>query len=253
MAKEMELCKNFCMDFHVGTSGFSYKAWKGSFYPRSLKAGEMLRFYGEQFRSVEINNTFYRMPKADLLTSWARAVPDDFRFALKAPREITHVLKLAYVERPLTHLLEVTSTLEDRLGPVLFQLPPRLKMDRDRLGGFLALLPAERLFAFEFRDPSWYEDEVFQLLHDHGAALCVSHSGESYDAPFVSTADWGYLRLRQPGYRDEDLKTWIQRALDQEWREAYVFFKHERDAPETAARFQKLIMQAGEDHPKSSA
>ncbi|MCF8062518.1 MAG: DUF72 domain-containing protein [Deltaproteobacteria bacterium] len=231
------------MKLHVGTSGYSYKEWKGSFYPKSIHAKEMLRFYGKHFKTVEINNTFYRMPDVSVLEAWADSVPTDFKFALKASRQITHVLRLQNAEKPLSYLLDVTKNLKDRIGPILFQLPPHFKSNPDLLGGFIELLPVERLFAFEFRHPSWFDKEIMQLLEDHGKALCVSDAEEEPDAPFVSIGDWGYLRLRQPDYRDGDLKKWIQWIQNQGWRKAYVFFKHETDGPRIAARFLELAGQ----------
>lgn len=225
---------------YVGTSGYSYKEWKGIFYPDSIQAGQMLHFYGEHFKTVEINNTFYRMPTIPLLESWADAVPADFKFALKAMRRITHVQRLISVEQPLAHLLEITKTLKDRLGPLLFQLPPDFKKDTDRLRDFMDLFPAECRVAFEFRHASWFDDETLRLLHDHGNALCISDAGEDFDTSFALFGDWGYLRLRQPGYSDADLKTWINRIRDQHWREAYVYFKHETEGPLIAERFQEL-------------
>jgi uncharacterized protein YecE (DUF72 family) len=228
------------MELYVGTSGYSYKEWKGSFYPQSLQAKHMLHFYGEHFRTVEINNTFYRMPNIATLEAWADAVPADFKFALKAVRQITHIQRLGNVEKPLSYLLEVTETLKDRLGPLLFQLPPTFKKDADRLRSCIDQLPEGRSFAFEFRNISWFDDEIMTLLHDHGYALCISDSGEDFEVPFVSTGDWGYLRLRQSGYSEADLKKWIERIRLQNWRKAYVFFKHETDGPLLAAGFHQL-------------
>lgn len=231
------------MNLYVGTSGYSYKEWKGNFYPKSLQAKQMLHYYGQHFRTVEINNTFYRMPNTDVLEAWADAVPPDFNFSLKAARKITHIHRLKNVKDPLSYLLEVTSSLKNRLGPLLFQLPPSLKKDADRLRDFIALLPAERRFAFEFRNPSWFDNEIMQLLHDNGDALCVSDAWEDFDAPFFSPGEWGYLRLRQSEYSDADLKKWIKLIRDQNWREAYVYFKHETDGPLIAGRFHELAMQ----------
>src|SRR5881396_1262602 len=208
------------MNLYVGTSGYSYKEWKGTFYPEDLPDKQMLRFYGERFRSVEINNTFYRMPKASVLEAWAAEVPTDFKFVLKASQRITHQQRLKDSGDSVSYLLEVAGALKERLGPLLFQLPPFLKKDAPRLREFLALLRADRRAAFEFRDQSWFDDEVFGLLRDHQAALCIAEAEDDLKVPFVSTADWGYLRLRRPDYGDADLKERIERVRKQGWKDA---------------------------------
>jgi len=230
------------MNLYVGTSGYSYKEWKGTFYPEDLPDKQMLRFYGERFRSVEINNTFYRMPKASVLEAWAKEVPADFMFVLKASQRITHHQRLKDADDSVSYLLEVAGALKERLGPLLFQLPPYLRKDAPRLREFLALLPSDRRAAFEFRHQSWFDDEVFGLLRDHRAVLCIAEAENELEIPFVSTADWGYLRLRRPDYGDAELKAWAKRVHEQEWREAFIFFKHEEEGkgPEMAKRFLKL-------------
>jgi len=230
------------MNLYVGTSGYSYKEWKGTFYPEDLPDKQMLRFYGERFRSVEINNTFYRMPKASVLEAWANEVPADFMFVLKASQRITHHQRLKDTDDSVSYLLEVAGALKERLGPLLFQLPPYLKKDAPRLREFLALLPSDRRAAFEFRHQSWFDDEVFGLLRDHRAVLCIAEAENDLEIPFVSTADWGYLRLRRPDYGDAELKAWAKRVQEQKWREAFIFFKHEEEGkgPEMAKRFLKL-------------
>src|SRR5688500_11620645 len=215
------------MELYVGTSGYSYKEWKGTFYPEDLPAKQMLRYYGERFRTTEINNTFYRMPKVSVLEAWAGEVPADFKFVLKAPQRITHFQRLKDAGESLSYLLKTAAVLKDRLGPLLFGLPPNFKKDPGRLREFLALLPAQRPVAFEFRHPSWFDDEGFGLLRDHRVALCIAEAEDDLEVPFVSTADWGYLRLRLPEYTDQDLKTWLKKVRDQGWQNAYVFFKHE--------------------------
>jgi uncharacterized protein YecE (DUF72 family) len=238
------------MDLYVGTSGYAYKEWKGPFYPQDLHADEMLRYYGERFRTVEINNTFFRMPKPAVLQGWAAEVPPGFRFVLKASRRITHMQRLKEAGDSVEYLLKVAGTLEDRLGPLLFQLPPNLKKDAQRLREFLALLPSGFRAAFEFRHQTWFDEEVFGLLRDHQAALCIAEAEDDLEVPFVSTADWGYLRLRNADYDDAGLKAWSDRVAEQGWREAFVFFKHE-DAgtgPRFASRFLEL---AGEAQPSS--
>ena len=230
------------MNLYVGTSGYSYKEWKGTFYPEDLPDKQMLHFYGERFRTVEINNTFYRMPTASVLEAWAGEVPTDFKFVLKAPQRITHEHRLKDASDSVSYLLEVSGALKERLGPLLFQLPPYLKKDVPRLRDFLALLPPQRRAAFEFRHQSWFDEEVFGLLRDHQAALCIAEAEGDLEVPFVTTSDWGYLRLRRPDYGDAELKAWARRVREQEWRDAFLFFKHEDEgkAPQMARRFLEL-------------
>ena len=232
------------MNLYVGTSGYSYKEWKGTFYPKDLPDKQMLRFYGERFRTVEINNTFYRMPKASVLEAWAAEAPADFKFVIKASQRITHHQRLKDAGDSVSYLLEVAGELKERLGPLLFQLPPNLKKDVPRLREFLALLPAQGRTAFEFRHPSWFDEEVFGLLRDHQAALCIAEAENDLEVPFVATADWGYLRLRRPDYGDAELKTWVKRVREQDWRDAFVFFKHEDEGkgPQLAQQFLELAV-----------
>lgn len=230
------------MQLHIGTSGFAYKEWKGRFYPEDLPASRMLRYYGERFGAVEINNTFYRLPKASVLQAWASEVPGDFKFVLKASRRITHMQRFRHTDESLVYLLETSGVLGERLGALLFQAPPDLKKDLPRLADFLAMLPPGRRMAFEFRHASWLDDEVFDLLRRHGVALCVVDSDEQLEVPLVATADWGYLRLRRLDYDEARLSTWTERIEGQAWREAFVFFKHEDEArgPALATRFQEM-------------
>lgn len=234
------------MKLYVGTSGYAYKPWKGPFYPAELRDDQMLRYYGERFGAVEINNTFYRMPKAPVLEGWAQEVPPEFRFVLKAPQRITHFQRLKESGDTVAYLLKVAESLGERLGPLLFQLPPNLKKDVPRLRDFLALLPERPRAAFEFRNPTWFDDEVFVVLRDHQAALCIAEEEEGVEVPFVSTADWGYLRLRRPDYDDAALTAWADRVRGQGWGEAFVFFKHEDEAkgPALATRFMALAGEA---------
>jgi uncharacterized protein YecE (DUF72 family) len=228
------------MRLYVGTSGYSYKEWKGPFYPKELSDRQMLRFYGERFPAVEINNTYYQMPKAKLLANWAAEVPEGFRFAFKAPQRITHQARLKENARqPTAHLFETLGALGDRLGPVLFGLPPNLKKDLPRLEAFLELLPSACRVAFEFRNPTWLDDGVYEALRGRNAALCIADM-EEQSTPFEKTADWGYLRLRRAGYGDAELADWARRTSNAGWSEAYVFLKHEDEgkAPEMAARFR---------------
>ena len=240
------------MTLYVGTSGFAYKAWKGGFYPADLPDRNMLGYYATRFRTVEINNTFYRMPSAHVLQAWAAEVPDDFRFVLKASQRITHQQRLRDADDSVAYLLDVAATLAQRLGPLLFQLPPNLRKDAPRLQAFLALLPPQSRAAFEFRHASWFDDEVFALLREHGAALCIADAGGTLEVPCVATADWGYLRLRRPDYGDAELEDWAQRIREQPWQRAFVFFKHEDEArgPQLAQRFLELA-QAQASSPAS--
>jgi uncharacterized protein YecE (DUF72 family) len=228
------------MILYVGTSGYSYPKWKGSFYPAKLPARQMLRHYGEHFGAVESNYTFRSLPSPSVLSAWVADVPAGFRFALKAPQRITHIKRLKDVAVPVARFLEVAGELKRRLGPLLFQLPPNFKKDVSRLSDLLALLPRRRA-AMEFRHPSWFDDEVFGVLRKHGAALCIADA-DDLKVPFVATADWGYLRLRRPHYSDAKLKSWLKRMRDQGWRDAYVFFKHEDEAngPRLAKRLLEL-------------
>jgi uncharacterized protein YecE (DUF72 family) len=230
------------MKLYVGTSGFSYKEWKGSFYPEDLPAGEMLRYYAERLPAVEINNTFYRLPSERLLVEWAEQVPEGFRFVLKASQKITHFKRLRGAEPETEVLLRVAGALGDHLGPLLFQLPPNLKADLPRLEAFLELLPLGARPAFEFRHPSWSEAGTREALRAHGCALCIADVDEEPEPTIEATANWGYLRLRRQEYDDAALLAWAQRIAEQPWSEAYVFFKHE-DAgagPRLAKRFLEL-------------
>lgn len=230
------------MQFFVGTSGYSYKEWKGNFYPEKISPKDMLRYYGERFSAVEINNTFYRLPNAGVLESWAREVPTDFRFILKASQKITHFKRLKGADDELAYLLRTASVLENRKGPMLFQLPPNLKKDIPRLSEFLDHINDGTRVAFEFRHASWLDDEVYECLRSHSCTLCVADGEELPATELVSTTNWGYLRLRREEYDDQALRDWLKKLRDQGWQEAYVFFKHE-DAgigPKLATRFLQL-------------
>ncbi len=234
------------MRVRTGTSGFSYPVWAGPFYPGGTKRRDMLSFYASRLGSVEINNTFYRMPKTDLLERWRDAVPEGFRFALKAPRRITHQQRLKDAGDSVDYLFRTAEVLGEQLGPFLFQLPPSLRCDVDRLASFLRGMPDGMRGAFEFRHASWFDDEVFALLADAGASLCIAESGSDHDAPLVATADFGYLRLRREDYDETALHAWADRIRRQPWRETYVFFKHEDEGagPRMAAQFEALLVEA---------
>ncbi len=228
----------------AGTSGFSYKPWKGPFYPDGLPDKRMLEYYAERLPTVEINNTFYRMPKAPMLQGWADKVPDGFVFILKASRKITHHGRLKEVKDSVDHLWEMASALGPKLGPILFQLPPHLKKDVPRLQAFAAELPTGCKAAFEFRHESWFDDDVVQCLRDAGQTLCLADFDDKETPELVSTTDWGYLRLRREQYSDDELAAWVERVQSQPWREAFVFFKHEDEgiAPNLALRMMKRAL-----------
>jgi len=231
------------MQVHVGTSGFSYKEWKGSFYPPDIKPADMLRFYAGRFDTVEINNTFYRMPNPELLAQWAGQVEGGFQFVLKAPQRITHQKRLNGIEDDVAFFFTAAARLGERLGPILFQLPPYQKKDLARLEGLLRLIPDGRRAALEFRHESWLDDEVHALLKSRNAALCVADTDEEPLDSITATADWGYLRLRRLEYDADASKAWADRVRAQAWQDAYVFFKHEDEGtgPRFAAAFRQQL------------
>ena len=226
----------------AGTSGYSYKEWKGTFYPEDLAAGDMLAYYASVLPTVEINNTFYRMPKSHVVDAWAETVPADFRFVLKASRRITHQAKLADAEETIGYLASLAGRLEDKLGAVLFQLPPFLRKGTDRLRGFLQAWPAELPAAMEFRHDSWFDEEVYELLREHSVAIVVSEDEKLPLPDRLATTDWAYLRLRKPSYSRPELNQWLKSVRDTSVARTFAFFKHE-DAgagPEAAKRFMAL-------------
>ena len=233
------------MNLHVGTSGYSYKEWKGNFYPEDLPAKEMLAYYSRRLPAVEINNTFYRLPQASMIENWKAQVPADFRFSIKATQRITHIKRLNNCADETKYLLETAALLEQRLGVVLFQLPPNAKKDSDRLKAFLNLLPNETRAAFEFRHESWFDDEIREVLRTRDCALVVSDTDEKSLREIISTASWGYLRLRRTNYEEKDLVEWMKRVQNEKWSDAFIFFKHEDEGvgPKLAAQFLKLATQ----------
>ena len=230
------------MEFHVGTSGYAYKAWKGKFYPEKIPQGDMLRFYAEHLGVVEINNTFYHMPTAGVLTAWTEQVPVHFLFAFKAPRIITHQKHLKNVGSEVQYLFRTLSILHGKLGPVLFQFPASFHVTPDVLGEFLTLIPRESPCAFEFRSPVPPAAEVLNLLTRNECSLCMTDRDEHPATNIISTAPWGYLRLRRNDYTDADLSSWLHKIHLQKWKKVFVFFKHEEGAkgPELAVRFRRL-------------
>jgi uncharacterized protein YecE (DUF72 family) len=210
----------------VGTSGYNYPEWRGSFYPAGFPTARMLPYYAERFDTVEINYTFYRMPSPKTVAGWAEGTPAGFTFALKASRRITHDARLRDVAEPLRYFLDVARGLGPKLGPLLFQLPPTFRKDIDRLGEWLALLPPDLRVALEVRHDSWLTDDVYDALRRRNVALCVADTGED-TTPVVATADFGYLRLRDQAYAPATLAAWGRTAGRPEWRDAFVYFKHE--------------------------
>ena len=231
------------MQIRVGTSGWSYKGWKGSFYPSDLAADDMLRFYATRLPTVEINNSFYRIPREKVLMDWAAQVPAEFRFVLKASRRITHINRLASQDDSLDYFLKTVNVLGERLGPTLFQCPPSLRLDLPRLRDFLERVPRTWRAALEFRHASWFTDEVYEVLRAHDVALVAAEEDEDA-TPLVATASWGYLRLRRTLYSTEELAAWAARVAGQPWKEAFVFLKHDEEGgtgPEAAMALAGMV------------
>jgi uncharacterized protein YecE (DUF72 family) len=226
----------------AGASGYAFKEWKGTFYPEKIKPEDMLAYYAARLPTVEINNTFYRMPGIDMLTTWAAITPERFRFAIKASRRITHIARIkpdaaadsvAFLYRNLT-------ALGEKRGPVLFQLPPNLKKDLPRLEAFLRLLPADHRAAFEFRNETWFSEDVYQALKTAGASLCLSEREDNAPPPLVETAPWGYVRLRLETYSDDDLRAWARRLEETSWSPVHIYFMHEPTAPAYAGTLMRF-------------
>lgn len=223
----------------VGTSGFQYPEWKGTFYPEKLSAAKMLPYYSARFSTAEINYSFYRIPSEKTLTKWAADTPPHFRFGMKAPQEITHVRKLRESAEVLHAFCAVLKSLGGKLGPVLFQLPPFLKSDIALLKDFLSALPKGLHCAFEFRHPTWFNDETYSALKAKNAALCIADA-EKLSTPVVATADFGYFRLRNPGYTKADIARWAKTIDQQSAKDIYVYFKHEDSG--TGPKFARQLL-----------
>ena len=227
----------------IGTSGFQYAEWKGNFYPEDLAAAKMLPYYAERLPTTEINYTFHRIPSAKTIENWKAQTPETFRFALKAPQKVTHFAKLRDCQDTIAYFCRVTADLGERLGPVLFQLPPNFKKDAEVLASFLRELPNIRA-AFEFRHESWLDEEIFALLRSRNIALCMADT-EKLAAPTEATADYGYLRLRREDYSREDVARWAKfvRENESKWQDAFIYFKHEEagSGPKLAAQMIELL------------
>lgn len=232
------------MAIWVGTSGYNYPEWRGSFYPEKFPTSKMLPYYAERFSTVEINYTFYRMPNAKTLAAWDAETPAGFAFTLKVSRRITHDARLKDVDESLRYFVDTARTLGPKLGPLLFQLPPYFKKDLGRLGDVLVLLPSGIRCVFEFRHDSWFSEDVYERLRARNAALCVADT-EQGTTPAVATADFGYFRLRDEGYSKEDLNQWSQTIteLGIGWQDTFVYFKHEESGigPALALEFAALL------------
>lgn len=222
----------------VGTSGYNYPEWRGTFYPEKFATTKMLAYYAERFDTVEINYTFYRLPTEKLLAGWSAGTPDGFTFTLKAPRRITHDAKLQRCEDLVQAFCRTSRTLGPKLAMLLFQLPPTFKKDMDVLRAFLDLLPDGTRAAVEFRHASWHEADVFDALRARNIALCVADSGKM-STPVEATADYAYFRLRDEGYQQDDIERWAATVRDLRVAEAFVYFKHEEQGlgPDFARRF----------------
>ena len=241
--------KNKAGTIYIGTSGWSYKHWKGTFYPDSLKANKQFEYYMQYFDTVEINNSFYRLPSKEIFTNWRKAVPKDFIYVVKASRFITHMKKLKDPTESLSEFLENVSALKDTLGPILFQLPPGWQIDAERLYNFLKALPTHFRYVFEFRNQTWYTEEVYNLLREFNCAFCI-YELDRHLTPFVITADLVYIRLHGPGnkyqgsYDDQALLEWANKIKS--WsvdKDVFVYFDNDEKgyAAFNAIRLKELI------------
>ena len=223
----------------IGTSGYNYPEWKGNFYPANLPASKMLEYYSARFPTVEINYTFYRLPTEKLVAGWASGTPSPYRLTLKAPKRITHDKRLRDSADLLRAFCHAAGTLGDKLGVLLFQLAPNFKIDLTVFDAFLTDLPPGARAAFEFRHPSWFDEAVYDRLRARNLALCIADS-DKLSTPVVATANYGYFRLRDEVYQDEDIARWADtiRAHEDQWKDTFVYFKHEEEGkgPEFARR-----------------
>jgi uncharacterized protein YecE (DUF72 family) len=228
--------------YYVGTSGYAFKEWKGPFYPTTMSDKDWLGYYAGRFPAVEINNTFYRMPREKNLLEWAEQVPAGFRFALKATQKITHYARLQDTAEMVGYLVQSSAALGEKLGPTLFQLPPQLKKDLPRLTEFLRTVPKRWKATVEFRHPSWFTDDVFDALRAAEVALCVSEQ-EELATPAAATASWGYVRLHRMSYNTAQLAEWADRIRSLPWTDTYVFFKHDH-GPESGFPVAEILLKS---------
>ena len=239
------------MNSWIGTSGFQYPEWKGHFYPEKLPAAKMLPFYAERFQTTEINYTFRRTPSGKTIENWCELTPPRFTFSLKAPQRITHFAKLQNCSDSLNFFFGAIQGLEDKLGPILFQLPPFFRKDAGILAAFLEQLPDGVRAAFEFRHKSWFDDEIFASLRKHNAALCIAESAD-LSTPIEATANFGYLRLRREDYGPEDIARWSEtlRSHTSKWSDAFVYFKHEEQGmgPKLATQLINSLLSSNSSH-----
>ena len=235
------------MNLWIGTSGFQYAEWKGTFYPETMPAAKMLPYYAERLTTTEINYSFHRIPSAKTIEGWYQATPERFKFSLKAPQKVTHFAKLRNCADTLRFFHSVICDLETKLGCVLFQLPPALKKDAALLEAFLADIPEGMRCAFEFRHASWFDEETYALLRAKNLALCIADS-EKLATPDIATADYGYLRLRREDYSEADVARWAEaiKARTNEWSSAFVYFKHEESGigPKLAQQMMTFLAAA---------
>jgi uncharacterized protein YecE (DUF72 family) len=235
------------MSHFIGTSGFQYPAWRGTFYPEKFSTAKMLPYYAERLSTTEVNYTFHRIPSRKTVEGWNAATPDNFRFSLKAPQKVTHFAKLRNCADTMQFFATCVAALGNKLGPVLCQLPPTFAKDGPLLTSFLSGLPTELFAAFEFRHPSWFDDEIYESLRVHRAALCLADTSE-FSTPRVATAHFGYLRLRREDYDEADVRHWADFVLSQqsEWRDVFVYFKHEESGigPKLALRMKEMLGQS---------
>lgn len=235
------------MKAYTGTSGYSYKEWKGNFYPAKISADKMLSYYSGRLTAVEINSTFYRMPTADTVGPWKEKVPKGFLLAVKAPQIITHIKRLRNVKQETKFLFQVLSILEKQLGCVLFQFPAGFKENNALLKDFLALIPAKMPCAFDFRNKTWFNPETYALLSRRNFSMCLEDTDEAPVKEIISTADWGYFRMRRQEYNNRAISEWSKKIASQKWKKVFVFFKHEDDTaargPQMALYFCKSIMR----------
>ena len=227
----------------VGTSGYNYPEWKGSFYPSDLPVSKMLSFYTGHFPTVEINYTFYRFPNEKTLVGWVDSTPANFRFTLKAPRRITHEARLSNCQELVEGFCSRAQALGSKLGVLLFQLPPSFKLNLDVFDSFLEWIPRGTRAAFEFRNASWLTDEVYARLKEKDLALCIADS-EKATTPVVATASYGYFRLRDERYGEEDIRAWSDKIKENEgvWGDIFVYFKHEEEGK--GPEFAKMLIES---------